>query len=239
MKFKKKPAYYHCLNIKSIAKGKSFNFYEVINRSPDSSEDEVYNLTLSKKIKLDSGKIGCVICEKEIDLDEYWAYKQFFTIGNYYAFTVEDCRQCNNKSFQYTLLDRFDREQHIQTDVEVAVGKKVKCKINGFRKTYLHKSCLDLADLTVIIDKTKDVEEYEHYVSKTPSQWYGEVKDLGRHITRQSFTCNCCGGAFGPSKGYRIELRDLYFCNKCMKKIIEPTGNGYINIIYTNMGHKR
>ncbi|MGM9780702.1 MAG: hypothetical protein ACI3Y7_02495, partial [Candidatus Cryptobacteroides sp.] len=89
-------------------------------------------------------------------------------------------------------------------------------------------------------EKEKEEEEYlDFQISRNIAKWSNEVKDLGRHICRQKSVCSCCGNSFGSGKGYRIELRDLYFCSKCMKKIIEPSGRGYINIVYTNMGHKK
>lgn len=236
----KKPVDYLYLDVKSVLKGKSYYFYQVGVCLSQSHEEKLYNIPVSKKIKEEYKKIGCLICDGEIDLDEYWAYKQLFTVGKYYYFSVIKRRQCNNhKTFQYVLLDRYDREQQIQSKVDVPEGAKVKCKVNGFCKTYLHKKCLDLGELSLVPDKPSDNDEIVKDDVIGSSKWYGEIKDLGRHICRQSFTCDCCGGSFGPSKGYRIEMRELYFCSKCLKSILEPSGKGYINIIYTNMGHKR
>ena len=95
--------------------------------------------------------------------------------------------------------------------------------------------CYLLLDTPRIIQN----EENEYYI-KGPNKWYGEVQELGKHKCGKPFTCSCCGRDFPANAGWRVDLKEIYFCNACAKKIYEPIGRGNRHfIISTPMGNKR
>lgn len=73
---------------------------------------------------------------------------------------------------------------------------------------------------------------------KSADKWFTEVDGLGYHKCGTVFLCDCCGRRVEAGKGYRIDFREIYFCEQCKREIFRPKGHAYVKLIYTNMGHK-
>jgi hypothetical protein len=75
---------------------------------------------------------------------------------------------------------------------------------------------------------------------KPPEQWRAEVGMYDKHKCGKPFVCNCCGRSFDKNQGYRIELKEIYFCFECKKKIFKPSHKGWRgSVISIPMGNKR
>lgn len=124
------------------------------------------------------------------------------------------------------------------TTSSYAAGDNVKCTVvsHSIAPSPATKNhYLSLSSPRVI----RKVEEFVRYV-KSPEKWHAEVQDLGRHKCGKPFKCNCCGRTFPANAGWRVDQKEIYFCNSCARKIYEPTGRGNSRfIISTPMGNKR
>lgn len=78
------------------------------------------------------------------------------------------------------------------------------------------------------------------YYRKSPEQWYAEVGMYDKHKCGKPFVCSCCGQSFAKNQGYRIDLKEIYFCFDCKKKIYKPSNSGWRgSVISIPMGNKR
>ena len=84
------------------------------------------------------------------------------------------------------------------TTVRYSFGDEVKCTVIEYCSKVGDKMsrCYLLLDTPRIIQK----EENEYYI-KSPSKWYGEVQELGKHKCGKPFTCSCCGRDFPANAG--------------------------------------
>jgi hypothetical protein len=125
-----------------------------------------------------------------------------------------------------------------ETGSRYSEGDKVRCTVKGFvnyPKDPFWEPFLILSAPRIIQTVTVTVP----YI-KTPERWHGEVQDLGKHKCGKAFKCSCCGRDFPAFAGWRVDLKEIYFCNACAKKIYEPKGRGNRHfIIPTPMGNKR
>ena len=88
----------------------------------------------------------------------------------------------------------------------------------------------------------KPLEQNIFYYKRDPSRWYKEVHNESYHRCGKAFTCSCCGKPCKAGQGYRVDLKEIYFCTECKREIFKPEHPGdcrYMKIVYTNMGHKR
>lgn len=128
-----------------------------------------------------------------------------------------------------------------KSSVQYECGDKVRCTVKGFSN---HEH-VPLKGLYAILSEARKITVESITVrysagSKTPSQWAREVQGLGRHKCGKAFKCSCCGRQFPMNAGYRVDLKDIYFCNACARRIYEPgkRGNSHFYIT-TPMGNKR
>ena len=120
-------------------------------------------------------------------------------------------------------------------------GDKVRCTVRGF-SSFEHDSLMGQYALLSEPRKLTVDSITVRYAgrSKSPSQWASEVQGLGKHKCGKPFKCSCCGQQFPMNAGYRVDLKDIYFCNACAREIYEPgkRGNSHF-FISTPMGNKR
>ena len=128
-----------------------------------------------------------------------------------------------------------------KSSVQYEYGDKVRCTVKGF-SSYEHDS---LKGQYALLSEARKITVESITVrysasSKTPSQWAREVQGLGKHKCGKAFKCSCCGQQFPMNAGYRVDLKDIYFCNACAREIYEPgkRGNSHF-FISTPMGNKR
>ena len=120
-------------------------------------------------------------------------------------------------------------------------GDRVRCTVKGF-SSFEHDSLT--GQYALLKEPRKLTVEsitvrYSDY-STPPSQWAREVQGLGRHKCGKPFKCSCCGQLFPMNAGFRVDLKDIYFCNACARKIYEPGKRGNKRFfISTPMGNKR
>ena len=154
--------------------------------------------------------------------------------GERYAFVVTG--RIDNKG--YTIVrDSFGDEHSLVCDTLYKAGDEVKCTVSSFSST-VGESIAD-CHLVLISPRIVKQEEPIRYL-KSPDKWYGEVQDLGKHKCGKPFKCSCCGRDYPANAGWRVDLKDIYFCNACARKIYEPKGRGSRHfIISTPMGNKR
>ena len=174
-----------------------------------------------------------------------------FSVGESYSFKVFSSFRQGTKVLT-DLVDRNHDHHKVLTESVYPAGKEVWCEVNSIDSTQplgwqleLNLSRLIVKEVatavkpsTVFEDK-EDKADTQPVCKKSPDQWFREVDGLGYHKCGKAFTCNCCGRSFNAGQGYRIDLKEIYFCTECKKEIFKPSGRGYMSIVYTNMGHKR
>ena len=189
-----------------------------------------YNLLLQKAIDIQHKTES----NKEFVNSELKTLKSLYQIGERYVFVVTGEKDPNGLP---TVKDSYGFEHSLITTAQYSFGDEVKCTVTEFCSKVGDNTarCYLLLDTPRIIKK----EEYVSYI-KSPDKWYGEVQELGKHKCGKAFKCSCCGRDFPAFAGWRVDLREIYFCNACAKKIYEPRGRGNRHyIITTPMGNKR
>ncbi len=143
--------------------------------------------------------------------------------------------------------DEYGWEHPVNLPKRFEVGDCITCNVYGFFTKITEDG--DVVVNLRLEDPRKlpanlTPEEYEPegpiQFIKAPEVWAREVDGLGKHICGKPFTCSCCGRDFPARKGYRIDLKDIYFCMDCKRKVFPPSGKGWRGrIISTPMGNKR
>ena len=156
------------------------------------------------------------------------------------------------KRYQYVITDVEDSKGH--QFVEDSYG--IKHKLTGTKTRYLpgenvrctvilisREQSAITKDYFLVLSHPRVVGQRENVVRKyvkSPAQWYSEVQGLDKHQSGRPFTCGCCGQDFPGRMGYRVDLKDVYFCKSCARKIFEPKERKTEPVlIYTPMGNKR
>lgn len=126
------------------------------------------------------------------------------------------------------------------TDNRYQAGEKVRCTVKGFG----NKPVGPIQGPYLVLSEPRRVSIERITVSvpyvKSPSRWHSEVQGLGKHKCGKAFKCSCCGRNFPANAGWRVDLKDIYFCNSCARQIYEPEGRGNHRFyISTPMGNKR
>lgn len=155
--------------------------------------------------------------------------------GERYLFTVTGRR---DRSGNQIVRDASGYEHVlVGTTVSYSVDDEVRCTVTGFS----FDSDVSIGSGHALVSSPRIVknEEFVSYI-KSPGRWHSEVQGLGKHKCGKAFTCSCCGRNFPANAGVRVDLKDIYFCNSCARKIYEPVGRGNHHIyISTPMGNKR
>lgn len=155
-----------------------------------------------------------------------------------YNFIATDERD----EYGYQLMEDESGRLHLLTGTtqRYAKGEKVRCTVKGFG----HKPVGKITGSYLVLSEPRKVVTERITVSipyvKSPDRWSAEVQGLGKHKCGKAFTCSCCGRSFPANAGVRVDLKEIYFCNSCARKIYEPVGRGNHHIfISTPMGNKR
>lgn len=165
--------------------------------------------------------------------------------GTRYAFIIAEKYSAPKKS---VLKDKFGKSHYLVLPARYDVGDIISLVVRSVN-VWAEKSGTGVRS-QVELDlpkKLPDDTELASFVpipppryKKSPSKWAQEVEGFDKHICGKPFTCSCCGRNFPARKGYRIDLKDIYFCMDCKREIYRPSGNGWSGrIIYTPMGNKR
>lgn len=189
-----------------------------------------YNLLLQKAADIQQKTENI----KRIVAEELKTLKSLYKIGERYVFVVTGGKDSNGLP---TVKDSYGFEHSLITTVQYSFSDEVKCTVVEFCSKVVDNMarCYLLLDTPRIIKK----EDSIGYIN-SPDKWYGEVQELGKHKCGKPFTCSCCGRDFPAFAGWRVDLKEIYFCNACAKKIYEPKGRGNRHfIIPTPMGNKR
>ena len=189
-----------------------------------------YNLLVQEAVKIQRETRNL----QEYAKDRLKSLQSNYEKGKRYAFVVTG--RVDNAGHQL-VRDSFGDVHTLISDSKYSAGDEVKCTVSSFSSTIKET----LADCHLVLTSPRIVQQEEpvHYL-KAPSIWSGEVQDLGKHKCGKPFMCSCCGRSFPANAGWRVDLKDIYFCNSCAKKIYEPKGRGNRHfIISTPMGNKR
>lgn len=132
-----------------------------------------------------------------------------------------------------------DRKGHFflvaDSSAKYEAGAKVRCTVKGPSPYPEDKGLILLTEPRRIT-----VESITVRVPKRPEFRFSEVQDLGKHRCGKPFKCSCCGRNFPAYAGWRVELKELYFCNACASQIYMPKERGNHHFyITTPMGNKR
>lgn len=160
-------------------------------------------------------------------------------------------------SHGYQIMKDLKGNRHLLTGTMTRYeeGVRVKCTVIGYGKKpvgTITGRYLVLASPRKATSNTRDSEKNSKpiitYGNSSMSydmrmryeKWSRNVMGLDRHKCGVAFVCNCCGKSFSPRQGYRVDGRDLFFCNSCAKHIFEPAKRGNsLFYISTPMGNKR
>ena len=205
------------------------SYYLVLSPRIDGKED-------SKKSVLTSG--GSLVLPKKKKTGFGPSFlKQKYKVGERYQFVVTDAE--DNKGRQF--VEDIYGIRHVLTGAKTKylAGENVRCTVmlisreqNALTKNF----CLFLTTPRVVGQRKTVVKKY----IKSPAQWRAEVQGLDKHPSGRPFTCSCCGLDFPGRMGYRVDLKDVFFCKSCARIIFEPKARGNRPVlIYTPMGNKR
>lgn len=164
--------------------------------------------------------------------------KRNYDVGKRYLFVAIGERDDKGRQ----LVEDSFGIKHILTSTctSYVVGENVRCTVRGFSSSP-HPQTQNyymMLYLPRIVNPNRK-EAVIKYV-KSPRDWAPEVQGLEKHKSGKPFTCSCCGLDFPGSMGYRVDLKDIYFCNSCSRKIFEPKERRTSpKLIYTPMGNKR
>ena len=162
--------------------------------------------------------------------------RKVYSRGKRYLFVVTDDHDEKGRQF---VEDSFGIKHLLTGSSSIyAKGENVRCTVRDFSESQhaLTGNYYLLLSLPRVVNRTKAVPKYV----KSPKEWYPEVQGLDKHISGKPFTCSCCGLDFPGRMGYRVDLKDLYFCNSCSRKIFEhKERKASPKLIYTPMGNKR
>lgn len=162
--------------------------------------------------------------------------KNTYTVGKRYLFVVTD--EKDNKGRQF-VEDSFGIKHLITGTASIyEVGTNVRCTVIGIsqEQNAITQNYFMTLSMPRVVGQNRTTVKY----IKSPQQWYPEVQGLDKHKSGRPFTCSCCGLDFPGRMGYRVDLKDVYFCKSCARKIFEPRERKKEPvIIYTPMGNKR
>ena len=165
----------------------------------------------------------------------YLLLGRYYKVGSRYPFTVTSMTDYQGRQI---VRDVYGYQHPLPTTSSYTVGDEIRCTVAGYsaeRSKFTQQYYLQLEAPRISRKIDDDVE----YV-KRPEKWTGEVESLGKHKCGKAFTCSCCGGDFGPNQGYRVDFKEIYFCNACARKIYQPKSRGNHHVfIPTPMGNKR
>ena len=165
-----------------------------------------------------------------------------FKKGERYTFIATDERD----AYGYQIMKDENGRRHLLTGTSTRYekGVRVKCTVIGYGKkpiASITTKYLVLSEPRKESDSSKkSATAYSFSRSPPVIKGFSEVHGLGRHKCGKPFVCSCCGKSFPANAGWRVDLRDIYFCNACARKIYVGEGRGNRHfIISTPMGNKR
>lgn len=165
-----------------------------------------------------------------------------FKKGERYIFIATEERD----AYGYQIMKDENGRRHllIGTSTRYEAGVKVKCTVIGYGK----KPVATIKTKYLVLSQPRKESEATRKPSSTYSfssmpplvKGFSDVQGLGRHKCGKPFICSCCGKSFPANAGWRVDLRDIFFCNSCARKIYVGEGRGNRHfIISTPMGNKR
>ena len=162
--------------------------------------------------------------------------RKHYSVGKRYLFVVIDEKDGKGRQF---VEDSFGIKHLLTgTVTEYLPGENVRCTVLDIpqqQNTQTGDYFLILS-LPRVVNKERVVRKY----IKSPQQWSLEVQGLDKHQSGKPFNCACCGLDFPGRMGYRVDLKDIYFCKSCASKIFVPKERRKEPaLIYKPMGNKR
>lgn len=171
------------------------------------------------------------------------ALKNRFKKGERYIFIATDERDAHGYQI---MKDEFGRRHLlIGTPTRYECGIKVRCTVIGFGRKHVASittKYLVLSEPRKVVETERKTTTTTYSLSTIPPvvRGFSSVQGLGRHKCGKPFVCSCCGKSFPANAGWRVDLKDIYFCNSCARKIYSEEGRGNRHfIISTPMGNKR
>lgn len=164
--------------------------------------------------------------------------KKTYSKGKRYLFVITGER--DNKGRQF-VEDSFGI-RHILTSTcsSYEAGSNVRCTVLNFSDCQHPITNNYYMTLTLPRIVNPDGKIAPKKYIRRPELWYAELQGFDRHKSGKPFTCSCCGLDFPGKMGVRVDIKDIYFCNSCARKIFEPRErNTEPKLIYTPMGNKR
>lgn len=195
--------------------------------------------------------IRCRYLNHHLTIVETWVIRKQYQQGSKYEFTIVEKKKTKH-AFRYTLRDAFGYTMETVDSIDMPVGAIVTCVVKGYNMNagvnhhlklraveYRQRRTRSNVGSTASKSSVTGESPQTYPYGKRPQQWFHEVEGYGKHIYGNAGVCSCCGREFGPRKGWRVELKNIYFCQSCKEQIYEPSGRGWLNIVYTPMGNKR
>ena len=223
----------------------------VVKFNPSGGEPYDWYVPTIPGLPDDADYIRCRYDDHNLYILETWVLRKRYLQGSKHSFTIIG-RKKTKHAFRYTLKDKFGYLMETVDSIEMPLGALVLCVVKGYnlnsngtehhlrlraveyrQKPVTRKPGGSASNSSITREPTR-----RYPYGKTPAQWFHEVDGYGKHLCGNAGVCSCCGREFGPRKGWRVELKDIYFCQSCKSQIYEPSGRGWLNIIYTPMGGK-
>ena len=224
----------------------------VVKFNPSEGEPYDWYVPVIPGLPEDTDSICCRYDNHTLSIVATWLLRMRYRQGSKYEFTIVS-RKKTKRSFRYQIKDRYGYLMETVDPIEMPPGALVTCVVKGYNlnsnETNHHLKLRAVEYRQKPIRATEGGSSSKSNITgepprvypygKTPRQWFHEVDGYGKHICGSAGVCSCCGREFGPRKGWRVELKDIYFCQSCKAQVYEPSGRGYLRIISTPMGNKR
>jgi len=166
-------------------------------------------------------------------------FKSHFLIDAEYVFIVTDRWFSDNQ--QRVVVDEYGNEHPANLTSRYRGGDKVVCRVLGYNSSTVDNGN-NAAYLKLSQPRSIEIipEGAPRHFVVSPEAWNREVDGLGKHKCGKPFTCSCCGRYFPANHGFRVDGKDIYFCNYCKKLVYMRSGRGWSGVVIsTPMGNKR
>lgn len=168
-------------------------------------------------------------------------------IGKRYPLTIvgREYNKVFNKQ-SYSLRNDDGIEFYGRASILYEVGDEIICEVESYNedlnvyrvsipvKVNKSKQMVRTIDRPILRRKNENPSPLE----KTAKKFVKIFEEYHLHKCGKPEICRCCGKPFETNKGYRVEIKDLYFCADCKKMISSfiPKRGKCARFISTPMG---
>lgn len=191
--------------------------------------------------------IPCIFHDHSLTVDKTELISTFYEEKAIYFFSVTNVQPAKKGRYRVTLKGRFGDKYRATCIAAPPIGRNVRARVDHIARMPAFS-----LELSILLDEHLTTKKETGYISTprkavsvTPQDYkirklQSEVEGYSKHKCGKPFTCNCCGMSFLANEGWRVELKEIYLCNACARRIYVPGKRGNRHFyITTPMGNKR